>query len=111
VIITDEPAKGAAKGEPKGDEGEKSKKLYGGKDEAAWRTAFRNANNEVQQTESELATLKGRLGDTSNMSRSEYLAVQNTIKHTEVRLQEARQKLDALQASANRAGVPPEFRK
>ncbi|HJV35344.1 DUF4124 domain-containing protein [Geomonas sp.] len=111
VTISNEPAKGAAKAEPKGDEGDKPKKLYGGKDEAAWRTAFRNANYEVQQTETELATLQGRMNDTSKMSRSEYLAVQNTIKHTEVRLQEARQKLDALQATANRAGVPPEFRK
>jgi hypothetical protein len=111
VTISNEPAKGAAKAESKGDEGEKSKKLYGGKDEAAWRTAFRNADYEVQSIETELATLQGRLNDTSKMSRSEYLSVQNTIKHTEIRLQEARQKLEALQSSANRAGVPPEYRK
>ncbi|HJV65757.1 MAG TPA: DUF4124 domain-containing protein [Geomonas sp.] len=110
VTITNGPVKGSAKGEPKGDEGDKPKKFYGGKDEAYWRNAFRKANNELQHTETELATLKGRLSDTSKMSRSEYLAIQNTIRHTEVRLQEAQQKLDALQATADRAEVPAEFR-
>lgn len=103
---TGEPARGAGKGE----EESKGKKLYGGKDETAWRTAFRRANGEMQQAESELATLKDRLKDTSTMSRTEYLSVQNTIKHTETVLKERQRKLDALQREADREGVPSDLR-
>ncbi len=106
-----EPAKGKAKGEAKVEEPPKGKKLYGGKDEATWRNEFAAANAELRQAESELAELRGRLGDTSKMSRSEYLMIQGNIKNDESRVQQQRKKLDLLRETADRLGVPAEFRR
>jgi hypothetical protein len=95
-----EPAKGE----------EKRKKLYGGKDESAWRGEFSEATADLRQTESELAGLQGRLVDTSQMSRSEYLMIQNTIKVAESRLQQQKMKLDLLRENANLLDVPMDYR-
>lgn len=108
TTTTSEPA--PAKGEAKPEGADNAKKVYGGKDEAAWRNAFKAAKGDVERTESELATLRGRMRDTSSMSRSEYIAIQNTTKHTEVRLQEMQRRLQLLQQSADRAGVPLDVR-
>jgi len=105
---TVEPGEPAKKTKPEA-AGEK-KKLYGGKDEQSWRKEFALAKAEVKSTESELANLHGRLEDTSKMSHGEYLAIQNTIKHNEIKLQGQQKKLNELQESADRAGVPAEFR-
>lgn len=94
----------------KSDEGQQ-KKLYGGKDEAAWRRDFLQAEFNLKNAESDLATLKGRLADTSRMTRSEYLAIQNSIRYAEDRVQAQQKKLDQLRETADRLGVPPEFRK
>jgi hypothetical protein len=110
VTETTEPTKGKSAREAGGKEKEKEKKLYGGKDEAAWRNDFRNARRAVQQTESDLSDQTGRLADTSKMSRSEYLGIQSTIGFLKGRLAGQRQRLDQLQESADRAGVPAEFR-
>lgn len=85
-------------------------KPIGGKDEAGWRREFLQANSNLQSAETELATLRGRLGDTSKMSRSEYLTIQNSIKHGEVRVQEQQKILDQLREKADRLGVPAAFR-
>ena len=101
-----EPARPAT---PQGDPA-KDKKLYGGKDESAWRSEFQQVKNELQYNGSEIAALRGRLDDTSKMSRSEYLSIQATIKHAENRMQQARKKLDLLREKADRYGVPEELR-
>jgi hypothetical protein len=107
VIESTEPGKGRTKelGTPKD-----NKALYGGKDEAAWRNEFATAKRELKVTEQELADLRGRMGDTSKMSRSEYLALQNTINHNEFRVQELRKRLDLLREKADKAGVPADLR-
>ena len=109
TTTTSEPAEPAG-GKAKVERGEKTKKLYGGKDEVAWRSEFIVARGEIKATESDLAELNGRLADTSQMSRSEYLAIQNTIKHNEIRLQGQQKKLEQLNDAADRAGVPMDFR-
>ena len=76
-----------------------------------WRNEFAAANAELRQAESELAELRGRLGDTSKMSRSEYLMIQGNIKNDESRVQQQRKKLDLLRETADRLGVPAEFRR
>lgn len=101
---TAEPAKS------KTEEGQ-AKKAYGGKDEAAWRREFLQAEFNLKNAESDLATLKGRLADTSRMTRSEYLSIQNSIRYAEDRVQAQQKKLDQLRENADRLGVPPEFRK
>ena len=105
-----EPEKGKGKAKVKDDDSAKGKKLFGGKDETAWHKEFQSAKGELQQTEASLAELKGRLGDTSKMSRSEYLSVQSSIKNLEFRLQQQQKKLDLLGESADRLGVPQEYR-
>ncbi|MBU5636515.1 DUF4124 domain-containing protein [Geomonas sp. Red69] len=100
-----EPAKAKPDGAQVG------KKLYGGKDEAAWRREFLQAESNLNNAQSDLATLKGRLADTSRMTRSEYLAIQNSIKYAEDRVQAQQKKLDQLRESADHAGVPPDFKK
>jgi hypothetical protein len=91
-------------------EKEKGKNLYGGKDETAWRNEFKSARGAVQRTEADISELRGRLADTSNMSRSEYLTLQATLNHLQSRLDGQQQKLDQLQESADKAGVPAEIR-
>jgi len=95
---------------PKAGEAQKVKKLYGGKDEVSWRRDFLQATSNLEAAETELAALKARLSDTSRMSRSEYLAIQNSIKHGEGRVQDLQRKLDQLRETADRQGVPAEFR-
>lgn len=105
--VAAEPAKG---GKPKADQEEPGSKLFGGKDGNAWRKEFLAARYNMQQSESELADLKGRLGDTSKMSRSEYLSIQAGIKHLETRLQQQQKKMEQLKESADKAKVPAELR-
>lgn len=93
IIDTTEPVKGKTK--DLGTQTEK-KPLESGKDEAGLRNEIAATKNQLQATEKELEGLRGRLGDTSKMSRSEYLTIQNSIKHYEVRVQELNKKLDKL---------------
>ncbi|HBA87517.1 MAG TPA: DUF4124 domain-containing protein [Geobacter sp.] len=96
---------------PKGEEQKSAKKLYGGKDEAGWRREFLKANSDLENAQLELSTLQGRLADTSKMSRSEYLAIQNSIRHAETRLQTQQRRFDELREKADRLDVPAEYRK
>jgi hypothetical protein len=89
---------------------EKKKAVYGGKDEDAWRKDFAKLKADIKANEEHLAEMKGRLADTSKMSRSEYVSLQNSIKDTEIRLNSLRQKLDSLQETADKANVPSELR-
>lgn len=107
ISETTEPAK---KKGAKGEAAEKGKNLYGGKDEAAWRNEFKSAKGAVERTKADIAEVRGRLADTSNMSRSEYLTLQATVNHLQSRLDGQQKKLDQLQDSADSAGVPAEFR-
>lgn len=95
---------------PKGEPARAENRPIGGKDEAGWRREFLQANSNLQSAETELSTLRGRLGDTSKMSRAEYLAIQNSIKHAEVRVQEQQKRLDQLREKADSLGVPAGYR-
>lgn len=97
--------------EEKGEKGSEKNKTYGGKDELAWRREFQQANARLQSGQTELDTLNARLADTSRMTRSEYLIIQNSIKHSEARVRELRKKLDQLNSTADRYEVPADFRK
>uniref|UniRef100_C6E5M8 DUF4124 domain-containing protein n=1 Tax=Geobacter sp. (strain M21) TaxID=443144 RepID=C6E5M8_GEOSM len=97
--------------EEKGEKSNEKNKTYGGKDELAWRREFQQANSRLQSAQTELDTLNARLADTSRMTRSEYLIIQNSIKHSKARVQELQKKLDQLDATADRYEVPADFRK
>ncbi|HBG07316.1 MAG: hypothetical protein A2075_15285 [Geobacteraceae bacterium GWC2_58_44] len=109
ITETIEPVPGKAKVD-KVDEDQKGKKLYGGKDEGTWRKDFLTARYDLQQSESALADLRGRLSDTTKMSRSEYLSIQTSIKHAEGIVQQRQKKLEQLRESADRSAVPKELR-
>ncbi|WP_026840508.1 DUF4124 domain-containing protein [Citrifermentans bremense] len=98
-------------GGEKGAKNNEKSKTYGGKDELAWRREFLQANSRLQTAQTDLDALKVRLGDTSRMSRSEYLNIQNSIKHNEARVKELQNKLDQLNSTADRYDLPADFRR
>lgn len=100
----------APKAEGKGEDQQKEKQLIGGKDEAAWRREFRIARHSVQLAETDLADLRLRLTDTSRMSRTEYLGIQNGIKQLETRVQQQQKRYDQLRQHADKLDVPAEWR-
>ncbi|QXE92382.1 DUF4124 domain-containing protein [Geomonas subterranea] len=108
-VVNEERGAEPAKAKP--DEAQAGKKVYGGKDEAAWRREFLQAEFNLKNAESDLATLKGRLSDTSRMNRSDYLSIQNSIRYAEDRVQAQQKRLDQLRETADRLGVPQDFRK
>lgn len=104
VIESSEPDKGKAK-----DAGAlKEKQGLSPKDEAAIRKEYSAAKANLQATQQEVSDLRARLADTSKMSRSEYLALQNTLKQSEFRLKNEAKKLELLRQEADKAGVSVE---
>jgi hypothetical protein len=101
ALVIDEPAKG----KPKETGTQKDKKAPGGDGETGIRGEYAVAKANFQATEDELSDLRRRVGDTSKMSRSEYLSLQNTIKQEEFRLQEQKRKLESLREAAKKSGV------
>lgn len=117
IIENSQPEKGAKKGtEGKGEQdkdnkaNDKDKPSFDGKTGAAWKQDFARQKHEVKSLEEQAAGIKERLNDVSKMSRGEYLTLQNTQRDLDVRIGKARKKLDALNESAEKAGVPGEFR-
>lgn len=116
IIEKSEPEKGGKKGsdgklEPVSkDDRNKAKASYDGKSGEAWRQELAKQKYEVKALEEQLAGLKERLADSSKKSRGEYLTLQNSEKDLQVRIEKARKKLDSLNAAADSAGVPAEYR-
>lgn len=90
---------------------EKQKAVYGGKDEDVWKTEFRALRSEITANEAELAARRKRLASPGAMSRGEYLGVQQEVKRLEETLTGLNGRLNALEESAQRVGVPLELRK
>ena len=100
VIENAEPTKGKTK-----EAGSlKEKKAPGAKDESL-RGEFGNAKANLQATEQEIERLRTRLADTSKMSRTEYLGLQNSMKQYEFRAEDLKKKLDQLRENAAKTGV------
>lgn len=88
---------------------EDKKAVYGGKDASAWKSEFAGINADLKANEKHLVEFRNRLKDTSGMSRSEYLSIQNTLKSLEYTVLGLRKKLDDLKQEADKAGVPVEL--
>jgi len=99
--VIDEPVKGKSKETAV----QKEKNAPAGKGETGLRGEYAVAKANLQATEDELTDLRRRVGDTSKMSRTEYLSLQNTIKQEEFRAQEQKRKLESLREAAKKAGV------
>lgn len=87
-------------------DGAEKKKLYAGKDEAAWKRDIARAQFELAEVEKQINALNERLRDTEKMSRGEYLNLQSTLKVLEIRRTNQKSKLDSLLESASNAGLP-----
>lgn len=83
---------------------------YGGKDADTWKNDFGRLRADVKASEDQLVELRGRLDDTSRMSRGEYLSLQHSIRNVEKTVLERRKKLQELEAEAAKADVPAELR-
>jgi hypothetical protein len=109
-------AKGSSSGSSASDAGkpgvgnEKKDLRYGGKSGEEWRRDFAYLKAEMKSTDDQIAEMNGRLADTSQMSRADYLNINSTLKSLQLHKTEVGKKLDALSQSASRAGVPAEFR-
>ena len=85
------------------------KELYGWKDGAAWKAAFAEVNADLKGYEKQLVEQRGRLKDTTGMSRNDFLTIQNTLKSLEYSVLNHRKKLTVLKEEATKAGVPAEL--
>ncbi|MBT0654352.1 DUF4124 domain-containing protein [Geomobilimonas luticola] len=99
-------ATGAESAKDRTTAGDKKAILFGGKDENVWRKDFGRLKSDLRAAEDQAEQLRGRLADTSKMSRTEYLSIQASLKNVELRVQELKTKLSALEETANKAGVP-----
>jgi hypothetical protein len=89
---------------------EKKEVLYGNRSGKSWKADFKTLRAEIGATDDQIAELNARLGDTSKMSRADYLGIQSSIKNFQFHRGELEKKLNALNDEASRAGVPAEFR-
>ena len=86
------------------------KKVYGGKDEEAWRKEFGRLKEELRATEEYLADTRKRKESTATLSRRDYLSLQQSEKDAVSRIESIKQKIQSLTESADKAGVPKELR-
>ena len=89
---------------------EKQEILYGNRSGKSWKADFDTLRAEIGATDDQIAELNSRLGDTSKMSRTDYLSIQSSIRNYQFHRGELEKKLNSLNDQASRAGVPGEFR-
>lgn len=89
---------------------EKKKAAYGGKDEETWRKEFARLKDELRATEEYLADVRKRKEATANLSRRDYLSLQQSEKDAASRVDGLKQKIQGLTESADKAGVPKDLR-
>ncbi len=89
---------------------EKKEVLYGNRSGKSWKADFDTLRAEIGATDDQVAELNSRLGDTSKMSRTDYLSIQSSIRNYQFHRGELEKKLKSLDDKASRAGVPGEFR-
>ena len=105
------PGKGAeGKGESESKGKDKDKPVFDGKSGNVWKQDFARQKHEVKSLEDQAVGIKERMADTGKISRGEYITLQNTQRDLDVRIEKAKQKLDALNDAAEKAGVPAELR-
>ena len=101
VIENSEPAKE----KPKELVTPKEQKPLHPKAEATFRNDYLNTRANLQASEQETTILRARLADTSKLSRSEYLSLQNSLKQNELRIEEQKRQLELIRDKADKAGV------
>jgi len=87
-----------------------NRKVFGGKDERAWRQEFAMLKAELKSIQNQIDAVNSRLAKSDQMSRSEYRILENTKKLLEEQQSAAKNKFEKFSADAQRAGVPPDLR-
>ncbi len=90
---------------------EKKKVVYGGRSEDEWKNDFRKLIDRIDNVQAQIDERKGRLNDPDSLSRARYRGIELETKDLEEKLAQLRGNLEALDASATKAGVPYEIRK
>lgn len=114
VVIQD--LKGGKGEKPAGSEpvknetGANKKVTFGGKEEGYWKEEFAKTKYELKSIREQIEAVNARMAKSDQMSRSEYKSLENTRKILEEQELGARNRLDALNAEARKAGVPPDIR-
>ncbi len=90
--------------------GEKKKSTYGGKSEEEWKADFKKLNDNINSVQAQIDERKARLDNPSTLSRARYRGIEIEIKELEEKLAQLQGKLNTLDESATRAGVPYEVR-
>lgn len=88
---------------------EKKEVLYGNKTGKGWKADFETLRTQIGATDDQISELNSRLGDTSKMSRSEYLGIQSSMRNLQFHRGELEKKLKTLNEQASQARVPGEF--
>lgn len=100
-----------APAEPSKKESAQPKKaVFGGKDEGYWKEEFAKAKYELKGVRDQIEAVNARMSKSDQMSRSEYKTLENTRKLLEEQELAVRKRLEALEAEARKAGVPPNIR-
>jgi len=89
---------------------EKKEAMYGSKTGKSWKAEFETLRAQIVATDDQISELNTRLGDTSKMSRSDYLGIQGSLRNLQFHRGELEKKQKALNVQASQAGVPGEFR-
>jgi hypothetical protein len=101
---------GTGKDTVKNETGLEKKITFGGKEERYWKEEFIKTKYELKSVRDQIEAVNARMAKSDQMSRSEYKSLDNTRKILEEQELAARKRLDALNAEAKRAGVPPDIR-
>lgn len=94
---------------PKQGEGaqkDKAKTVYGGKTAESWKSEFGALDADLKASEKQLVETRNLVKDTSGMSRTDYLTIQNTLRAIENSVLMRRKRIEDLRREAEAAGVP-----
>ena len=93
--------------------GKQEKKIvaYGGKNGDEWKGEFGKMNDEIKSVEDRIAQRRAKLSNPEKLTRAQYLGTEYEIKDLQTNLEELRDRRNALDEAASRAGVPYELRK
>ncbi len=90
---------------------EKKKSSYGGRSEGEWKADFKKLNDNIDSVQSQIDERRARLNNSDTLSRARYRGIELEIKDLQEKLAQLQGKLNALDESASKAGVPYDIRK
>jgi|GEM_PF-1067425 len=90
--------------------GAKLQDTYGGKKGAEWKEAFASLNNEIKGVDGELKEKQRLLKEPGNLSRSDYMKLENELRRLSAILTALLSRWELLNKEATAASVPADLR-